>query len=271
VEDHEKRRRLDGKVALVTGAAQGIGAACAAALAQAGARVLLTDVLEGQGRKTADDLAQDGFAVEFSALDVTDENQWVTTIRHAVESCGGLDVLVNNAGIEELNWIVEESVENFRRIMRVNAEGTFLGMKHAALAMRPGGSAGRGGSIVNVSSLGSKLGFAGLASYSASKGAVEAISRCAAVEFARLGLRIRVNSIHPGFIRTGMVDRGVEAMVRLGLAEDGQAVEQLLAAQFLGGFGSPEDVAGAVCFLASDAAAHVNGAGLILDGGALAS
>jgi NAD(P)-dependent dehydrogenase (short-subunit alcohol dehydrogenase family) len=108
--------------------------------------------------------------------------------------------------------------------------------------MRPGGSAGRGGSIVNVSSLGSKLGFAGLSSYGASKGAVEAITRCGAVEFARLGLGIRVNSVHPGFIRTGMVDRGVEAMVRLGFAADAQGVEQLLAAQFLGGFGSPEDV-----------------------------
>jgi NAD(P)-dependent dehydrogenase (short-subunit alcohol dehydrogenase family) len=271
VQDYEKRRRLDGKVALVTGAAQGIGAACAAALAQAGARVLLTDVLEEQGRQTADALVQDGLAVEFTTQDVTDEGQWVTTLRRAVESCGGLDVLVNNAGIEDLNWIVEESVESFRRIMRVNAEGVFLGMKHAALAMRPGGAAGRGGSIVNVSSLGSKIGFAGLASYGASKGAVEAITRCGAVEFAQLGLGIRVNSVHPGFIRTGMVDRGVDAMVRLGIAENTQAVEQLLAAQFLGGFGSPGDIAGAVCFLASDAAAHVNGIGLVIDGGALAA
>ncbi len=266
--DYAKRQRLDGKVALVTGAAQGLGAACAEALAQAGARVLLTDVLEEQGRKTAETIAQGGFTAEFAAQDVTDEDQWQATVQRAVEGLGGLDVLVNNAGIEELNWIHEESLENFQRIQRVNVEGVFLGMKHAARVMGPDGPAGQGGSIVNVSSLGSKIGFAGLASYCASKGAVESITRAGAVEFARLGLGIRVNSVHPGFIRTPMVDRGLEGMVRLGYGEDAQAVEQLLETQFLGGFGEPADVAATVCYLASDAAAHVNGVGLLIDGGA---
>lgn len=269
--ENENHQRFDGKVALVTGAAQGIGAACAAGLARAGARVLLTDVLEEQGRKTAEAIAGCGLTAEFAAQDVTDEGQWAATVEHAIERLGGLDVLVNNAGIEELNWIVDESIENFRRILQVNSESVFLGMKHAARAMRPDGPAGRGGVIVNVASLASRLGFAGLASYGASKGAVEAITRCAAVEFAQLGFGIRVNSVHPGFIRTGMVDRGVARMVELGMAEDAQGVEALLAARFVGGFGAPEDVARSVCFLASDAAAHINGAALVIDGGAHAA
>lgn len=266
--DHGMRQRLDGKVALVTGAARGLGAACAEALAQAGARLLLTDVLEEQGRETAENLARGGFTAEFASQDVTDEGQWEAAVQRAIEGLGGLDVLVNNAGIETLCWLHEESLESFRRTQQVNVEGVFLGMKHAARAMGPEGAAGRGGAIVNVSSLASKIGFAGLGGYAASKGAVESLTRAGAVEFAHLELGIRVNSVHPGFIRTSMVDRGLEDMVRLGYGPDVPAVQELIETQYLGGLGEPADVAGTVCFLASPAAAHVNGVSLLIDGGA---
>jgi NAD(P)-dependent dehydrogenase (short-subunit alcohol dehydrogenase family) len=271
MKSYQNRLGLEGKVALVTGAARGIGAACAEALAQGGASVLLTDVLLEEGEKTSEQIRQGGFAAEFAPHDVTDEAQWAATVARAIERFGGLDILVNNAGIEAFSWITEESLESFRRIMQVNVEGVFLGMKHAARAMRPEGPAGRGGAIVNVSSLASKLGFAALASYGASKGAVESLTRAGAVEFAQLKLGIRVNSVHPGFIHTPMAERGLEDMARLGLASSSQEMEQLLSEQFLGGFGAPEDVAGAVRFLASDASSHINGISLVIDGGALAA
>lgn len=265
--DYQRAFRLDGKVAVVTGAARGIGAAIAEALAQSGAHVLLTDVVEAQGRATAARLTAAGHHVEFLRHDVTDERQWEAVVATAVERGGGLDVLVNNAGIETAALLSQCTVEDFRRVMEVNVTGVFFGLKQAVLAMQPGGPAGRGGSIINLSSVAGMIGTPAHVAYHSSKGAVRSMTKAAAIECARLGTGIRVNSVHPAVVATDMGDKFIGDFVELGLAPDvGTARTAFLDAHPMG-FGRPEDVACAVLFLASEASRWTTGTELVTDGG----
>jgi 3alpha(or 20beta)-hydroxysteroid dehydrogenase len=261
--------RLDGKVALVTGGARGIGAACARALGAAGAAVLVTDVLDDLGRATAGALERDGIRARFAVHDVRSEDSWRATMALAVDGLGGLDVLVNNAGVEVLRPIVDTSLEDWRRVQAVNVEGVFLGCKHAIGAMRPGGASGRGGSIINLSSIAGLIGSPGLAAYCASKGAVRLLTKAVAVECGRFGYRVRVNSVHPGLIQTAMLDHMVRETVEIGLvASEEESRNMAFAQQPLHDLHAvPQDIANLVLFLASDAARYVTGAEYVADGG----
>lgn len=265
----ENAFRLDGKVALVTGGARGIGAACARALGNNGAAVFVTDVLEELGLGTVESLRADGIRAGFARHDVRKEEEWEAVVAKCVETLGGLDVLVNNAGIEQMAPITEMSLADWRKIQEVNVDGVFLGMKHAMRAMRPGGAAGRGGSIVNLSSIAGMIGATGLTAYCASKGAVRLMTKAAAVEAGQFRLGVRVNSVHPGLIQTNMLTNLFEEMVKLaGLPNTETGAEAFFAQQPVKEARlQPEDIANIVLFLASDASRHVTGSEYVCDAG----
>lgn len=258
----ENAFRLDGKVALISGAARGIGAAVAEALAQAGATVAVTDVLEAVGRETVARIKKNGGKAEFISHDVTVEAQWEAAIAATVKQFGQLDILVNNAGIETAALLSQCTLEDFRRVQEVNVVGVFLGLKHAVRVMKAGAS------IINLSSVAGLIGTTGHISYHASKGAVRLMSKAAAVECAQLGTGIRVNSIHPAIVDTEMGTNFIKHFVDLKLAPDyDTAAAAFKAAHPIGRFGEPADVANAVVYLASDAAKWITGTELVLDGG----
>jgi 3alpha(or 20beta)-hydroxysteroid dehydrogenase len=260
--------RLDGKTALVSGAARGLGAAIAEALARSGASVLLTDVLVDTAEETAARIVQSGARAAAFRHDVTDEAQWQAAIAFAEKTFGPLDVVVNNAGIETAALLSQCTVEDFRRVMDVNVTGVFLGLKHAVRAMSPGGSSGRGGSIVNMSSVAGLIGTLGHVAYHSSKGAVRLMTKAAAVECAQLGTGIRVNSVHPAVVATQMGTAFVQDFVDLGIVPDYATAEAAIkAAHPIGRFGEPADVASAVIYLASPASKWVTGSELVVDGG----
>jgi NAD(P)-dependent dehydrogenase (short-subunit alcohol dehydrogenase family) len=270
--DYTLASRLDGKVALVTGGARGLGAEIAAALLQLGACVMITDVLDDVGRRTQSELvALHSGCVEFMHHDVTREADWVTAVAEAVRRFGGLDVLVNNAGIETAAFLADCELAEFQRTMAVNVDGVFLGIKHAIRAMRPGAAAGKGGSIVNLSSVAGLIGQPTLGAYCASKGAVRLLTKAAAVECARLGYGIRVNSVHPGVVKTEMGTNVVRNFAKLGLVPDEATADALLQSLHPLGYGQPSDVANAVLFLAGDASRWITGAEIVTDGGASAT
>lgn len=262
-----KAFELSGKVALVTGAGRGIGAQIAGTLAAAGARVMATDIDGAGAAATVAAIVQAGGTARSAAQDVTQEPAWEDIVAQTVSQLGGLDVLVNNAGIESMSFVADTSLEAFRRIMAVNVEGVFLGIKHAVRAMRPGGAAGRGGSIVNLSSVAGLVGSPGLSAYCASKGAVRLLTKATAVECGALKLGIRVNSVHPGIVRTDMGASVISGMARLGLVPDAATAEGLVQMMHPIGTCEPIDVARAVLFLASDASRRTTGAELLVDGG----
>lgn len=254
--------QIDGKVALVTGGARGIGAEVSAALAQAGATVLLTDVLAEQGTATAKRINDAGGKAAFLAQDVTDEAQWENAVQHAVTQFGALDILVNNAGIETCALLKDCGVSDFRKLMDVNVTGVFLGLKHAVRVMKAGSS------IINLSSVAGIIGTPGHIAYHASKGAVRLMTKAAAVECAQLGTGIRINSIHPAIVETEMGSNFIQDFVNLGLAPDFATAEAgIKAAHPVGHFGAPSDIAGAVVYLASDATRWMTGSELVIDGG----
>jgi len=264
--------RLDGKVALVTGGAKGLGALTAMTLARAGASVMVTDVLETEGRAVVGQIVAAGGKAAFVRHDVTDETQWEAAVATAISSFGQLDVLINNAGVESTELLAQVTVASFRRTMDVNVTGTFLGLKHAIRAMSPGGASGRGGAIVNLSSVAGIVGVMAHSAYCASKGAVRLLTKAAAVECAQLRTGIRVNSVHPGLIETEMGANLIKGFVSLGLApsiDDARA--SLTALHPMGRLGEPEDVANAILYLVTDASKWVTGAELSVDGGMAAS
>ena len=256
---------LDGRVALVTGGAQGIGAATARALAKAGAKVVIGDI--GDGAATAK--AIDGAYVRH---DVTSESDWANAIAFAGKTFGGLDILVNNAGIFWVRPIAMTTLEDFRRMQQINVEGVFLGLKHAipAIAARAKNWDG-GGSIINLSSIAGLVGSANTLAYNASKGAVRLMTKAAALECAEQGLKIRVNSVHPGIIDTPMMEGAIDSISKAtGKTIDAER-ERMARRHPLGRLGRDTDIANAVAFLASDAAGFMTGSEVVVDGGMTAN
>ena len=255
---------LTGRTALVTGAAQGLGEGMASALAAAGARVMIADVQESG----ADTAAALGAGHGFVRLDVTDDESWQGAISATVEQLGGLDILVNNAGIEITSLITEVETADIRRMLDVNVLGTALGIKHGLRAMRPGGAAGGGGSIINIASVAATIAFPGISIYSATKSAVDRLTRVAAMESGKLGYGVRVNCIYPGLVATAMGAGLANDVAELGLfASPEAAVGAVIELTPAGRMGEVEDMADAVVFLASDAAKFITGVGLPVDGG----
>lgn len=252
---------LAGRHALVTGGARGLGAGMAQALAAAGAQVMIGDLLD------AGDVAEQ-IGAEALHLDVTDEGSWEAAITATVDRLGGLDILVNNAGIELSGLIVDIEAEDVRRMLEVNVLGTALGIKHGLRAMRPGGSAGAGGAIVNIASVAATIAFPGIAGYSATKSAVDRLTRVAAFEAGKLGFGVRVNCVYPGLVPTEMGQKLAVDMAELGLFESPEAAVGAVVEQTPAGrLGEVADMADAVVFLASDQARFITGIGLPVDGG----
>lgn len=250
---------LDGRVALVTGASRGIGAATARALAAAGAKVVVTDLNE-----PADLAAEiDGLS---RAQDVTSEKDWAETMAFIRNRAGGLDILVNNAGLFLMKPLLETTLEDWRRLHAVNVEGVFLGTKAAIPLLTERAGRWKGGAaIINVSSVAGLVGAAGAACYNASKGAVRLFTKGIALEVADVG--IRVNSVHPGVIDTKMGDEVVSGVSALSGLGENEARVQAGLMHPLGHMGQPQNIADAIVFLASDRAAFMTGAELVIDGG----
>ena len=258
--------RLDGKVALISGAARGIGAATARLMAEAGARVAIGDVLDERGRDTAKAI---GDAALYLHLDVTREEDWGAAVAAAVGRFGRLDILVNNAGIYLGKGIEEASLDEWRRLADINLTGVFLGTKLALPALRDSGQASpHGSAVVNLASAAGIVGSQIDPLYSMTKGGVTLFTKSAALEFARKGYRIRVNSIHPGVIQTDMGDQTFTARARHLGTNDVEAARRLaLSTHPIGRLGVPDDIARGIVFLASDDAGFMTGAGLVVDGG----
>ncbi|MFM7784039.1 MAG: SDR family oxidoreductase [Gammaproteobacteria bacterium] len=247
--------RLDGKVAIITGALGGIGRADAALFAREGARLVLTDLSE---RGAEEFLATLGTEALFIRHDVASEEQWVEVVASAERRFGKLDVLVNNAGLMRIGTVDQTSLEDWRRVMAVNLDGVFLGCKHALPAIERAG----GGSIVNIASIASKLGVSFTAAYCASKGGVASLTRAIAVQCREKKNNVRCNSVHPDGVKTPMVVK-----VATGREEASRAEIEALASGSTR-FCEPEDVAAVVCFLASDEARYMNGAEILVDNAA---
>ncbi len=258
---------LSGRKALVTGGAGSLGQAFGLALVAAGASVVLTDVLTEQGRANAAGLAGPG-AGYFVEHDVTSDASWTSAVARATELLGGLDIAVNNAGIEITSLFVDLDEATVRKQLEVNVLGTALGIKHAFRTMRPEGAAGTGGVIINIASVAATIAFPGIPIYSATKSAVDRLTRVAAAESGRLGYGVRVNCIYPGLIPNpmglGLAVTTAEAGLFPSADEAAAAVVGLTPS---GRLASTDDIANAVLYLASDAASFVNGAGLPVDGG----
>ena len=256
--------RLDNKVALITGSACGIGKAHAKVFAEEGATVIITTSKKiEEGARLAQEILLNGGDAIFRRLDVRKEADWKSVVDEVVFKYGKLDILVNNAGISLAKPIEETSLSEWNNIMDVNATGVFLGMKYAILAMKGNTSSS---SIINISSIDALIGEAMLPAYCASKGAITALTKAAALSCAEAGYNIRVNSVHPGYIHTELAEK--EAL------DSGLTVEEYLkkvsAMHPLGHIGSPLDVAFMSLYLAGDESTWVTGGEYVVDGGYLA-
>jgi len=247
--------RLGGRVALVTGAASGIGRAIALRLAEEGARVVVTDIDDDGGARTVEAISAAGGEARFVHHDVVSEADWEAACAAAADAFGGLDVLVNNAGMGDLAAIEDTTLADWDRTVAIDQTGVFLGMRTAAPLLK----ASEHGSVVNISSIfGTSGGFGGSPAYHAAKGAVRTLTKNVALHWATEG--VRVNSVHPGFIDTPILDQAKGTEIEAGM----------LALTPMGRLGQPAEIAAGVAYLASDDAAFVTGLELYIDGGYMA-
>lgn len=250
--------RLEGKTALVTGAASGIGLQTSIRLAEEGARVMMTDINLEKVRQQAEKL---GANATFLKLDITEEEEWISVLDETVKRFDRLDILVNSAGMVLIADVEQITLEDWRKVHAVNLDGTFLGCKHGVRVMKEFGA----GSIINLSSVSGMIGGFNLAAYNSSKGAVRMLTKSVALHCARAGYGIRCNSIHPTFIETPML----ESMIRD--SPDPEKARQTLVRQVpLRRIGKPEDVANMIVYLASDESTFVTGTEMVIDGGVIA-
>jgi len=250
--------RLEGKTALVTGAASGIGLQTSIRLAEEGALVMMTDINHKEGLQQAEKL---GANATFLKLDITEEEEWISVLDETVKRFDRLDILVNSAGMVLIADVEQITLEDWRKVHAVNLDGTFLGCKHGVRVMKEFGA----GSIINLSSVSGMIGGFNLAAYNSSKGAVRMLTKSVALHCARAGYGIRCNSIHPTFIETPML----ESMIRD--SPDPEKARQTLVRQVpLRRIGKPDDVANMIVYLASDESTFVTGTEMVIDGGVIA-
>jgi NAD(P)-dependent dehydrogenase (short-subunit alcohol dehydrogenase family) len=263
--------RLDGKVALVTGSTRGLGAMCAELMANVGAKVMVTGRVESDGLAVVEKIQSAGGQAAFRRLEVTSEDDWQAVIAATIGTLGGLDVIVNNAGVELFKPLLETSLEDFRNVMTINVDGVFLGTKLGVAAMRPGGAAGAGGSIINMSSVAGLIGFPLETAYCASKGAVRLLTKAAALECAKAGLGVRINSVHPGVVKTPMLAHSLQPLIDAGVGSSPEEVSAYVTSLHpIGRLGEPMDIATGILFLASEASSWMTGSEIVIDGGFVA-
>ncbi|MDA0768883.1 MAG: glucose 1-dehydrogenase [Chloroflexi bacterium] len=244
--------RLQGKVALISGGARGLGAEEAGLFAQEDASVVIGDILVEEGKRVAAQITKAGGNAKFVRLDATSEDDWISAVKATNSEFGRLDILINNAGIFQRATVAETTSEGWDRVMDINAKGVFLGTKAAIPAMRASG----GGSIVNISSVAGIIGSRMATAYNASKGAVRLLTKTTAIQYAKEG--IRCNSVHPGLTETDMAHEVYPEQGEYETSRDRPP---------LGRLGRPIDVAYGVLFLASDESSYMTGSELIIDGG----
>ncbi len=249
---------LTDKTVVVTGAARGIGHATVTAFAQAGAKVIATDILQDELMTLVDSLSKAGHRVTGLKHDVSNPDDW-TAVMAAAAAEGGLDVMVNNAGIAILGDIETTTVDDWTKIHEVNIVGVFLGTQNAIAAMKESG-----GSIVNISSIAGEVAELHFAAYNASKGAVKLLTKNAAAHCAKAGYPIRINSVHPGYTETPLV-AGALSSVPAEVAE--ALVADTISRIPMARFAQPAEIAGPILFMASDAASYITGSALVVDGG----
>ncbi len=262
--------RVQGKVALITGGAAGIGKAAAMALAKEGAIVVFTDVDDARGSETLAEIRNAGGTASYHSQNVIDEARWQEIVATIKAEQGALHILVNNAGIGISSDIFSMSYADWQRQMAINVDGVFFGVKHAIPLIAASG----GGSVINISSVAGLKGAAGLAGYCATKGAVRLFTKAVALECAQAKMNVRVNSVHPGIIDTEIWQKipqgGVSALNSPGIPAGANAIDANLIAQVgapLGYAGLPSDIADGIVFLASDESRYMTGTELIIDGG----
>ncbi|TCP29202.1 NAD(P)-dependent dehydrogenase (short-subunit alcohol dehydrogenase family) [Scopulibacillus darangshiensis] len=243
--------RMDGKVAIITGAANGQGAAEAVLFAKEGGKVVATDIQEEAVQQLVDDINADGGEAIAITHNVASEKEWRRVVAKAAETFGKVDVLVNNAGVSEPKTLLNITMEQWQRVMDINLTGCVLGMKYTIPEMQKAG----GGSVINISSIGGLVGMAGTSPYTAAKGALRSLSKAAAVEYAKQN--VRVNSVHPGIIVTPMIEEHF----------DDQAKQYYTSLTQLPRLGKPEDIAYGVLYLASDESSFMTGSEMVIDGG----
>ncbi len=252
-------KRVQDKICLVTGGARGLGLAAAEALLAEGAKVMITDLDQAAGETEVARLRKLGFAIRFMVQDVSSEEQWDQTLEQTAHIWGGVDVVVNNAGVAALADVEKESLKHWKATLSVNLDGVFLGTQAGIARMKS-----RGGSIVNIASIEGLIGEPLIPAYNASKGGVRLFTKSAAIHCARAGYKIRINSVCPGFAETQMVGAAVASLPP---DEAKVFVERTLARIPMGRFARPDEIAKAVLFLASDESSYMTGSDLVVDGG----
>jgi NAD(P)-dependent dehydrogenase (short-subunit alcohol dehydrogenase family) len=252
--------RVQDKVTLITGGARGLGEATARTMAAEGAKIIITDVLDVEGKAVADAITKDGGSCQYRTQDVTDEGLWETVVADIVNEYGRIDVVVNNAGIVLDATVEDTTLEGWRRVNAINSEAVFLGTREAIKHMKAQNP--KGGSIVNISSIAGLVGIENLAAYNASKGAVRLFTKSAALHCARAGYGIRVNSVHPSYTWTPMVQHLAD-----NTGDRDGFFNALGQAHPIGRPGEPMDIAWGVLYLASDESSWQTGSELVIDGG----